>query len=78
MSDSDNKLVFLSQNYFSNEKPVFIIGDKVRITRYRNKMDRGYHAKFLDEIYEVIEVVDSQPITYRVSDYNGDPVEGRR
>ena len=39
-------------------------------------MDRGYHAKFLDEIYEIIEVVDSQPITYRVKDYNGDPVVG--
>jgi len=71
-----NNRLSRQQNYIRNEKPVYKIGDKVRITRYRTKMDRGYHAKFLDEIYEIIEVVDSQPITYRVKDYNGDPVVG--
>ena len=64
------------QHYVENEKSVFKLEDSVRITKYGTKFDRGYHPNFLEEIYTISKILETQPITYKIIDYSGEEVKG--
>ena len=48
--------------------PKFRVGDKVRITEYKNVFTKGYEANFTEEIFEVIQVIRGRPNVYKLED----------
>ena len=54
------------------------VGDKVRITEYKNVFIKGYEANFTEEIFEVIKVIRGRPNVYELEDpEDGEPLIGK-
>ena len=60
----------------TNKGPIFKIGDKVRITKYRTIFTKGYTPNWTDEIFTISEVKSTLPPTYVLKDDKEEPVEG--
>lgn len=60
-------------------KPVFKVGDLVRVSRYKRQFDKGYHRNFQPTIYQISRVFTHLPVPqYKLSfDSNGREEEGR-
>ena len=76
--ENENK-VFL--NLFPNvdqtlRKPKFNIGDKVRIAKWKHSLHKGYLPNWTMEIFTVTDVKYTNPVTYKIADFDDEPVEG--
>ena len=58
------------------EKPKFKIADKVRITRKKGIFEKGYTSRWTEEVFTVSEVRYTDPITYKIVDYNNEEIQG--
>ncbi len=56
--------------------PRFEVGDEVRISRVKGIFEKGMENNFSFEVFKISKVLDTQPITYHITDYNGDVIEG--
>jgi len=56
--------------------PKFKVGDKVRITRKKGVFEKGYTARWTEEVFAVSEVRYTDPITYKIVDYNNEEIKG--
>lgn len=54
----------------------FNVGDRVRIYRYKNHFEKGYKANWTKEIFIVTDVVNTNPITYKIKDLSGENILG--
>ncbi|XP_066600013.1 uncharacterized protein [Prorops nasuta] len=65
---------------FSNIKIVgrakFKVGDFVRISKYKNVFAKGYTPNWTTEIFEIIKVQKTNPVTYLLRDSNGTDIYG--
>ena len=58
-------------------KPKFSPGDFVRISKYRKTFKRGYTANYTDEVFVVTDVLETNPVTYRIAEIrNADKIIG--
>jgi len=59
-------------NYASQKRtiPKFKVNDKGRITRKKGIFEHGYTARWTEEVFTVSEVRYTDPITYKIIDYN--------
>ena len=57
-------------------KAAFKIGDSVRITRKKGVFEKGYEMNWSWEVFKISEIKDTYPVTYGVSDYKGDVIQG--
>lgn len=57
-------------------KPKFKVGDYVRISRIKEQFERGFDANYSREIFKVSAVKRTTPITYKLDEYDGTPIEG--
>ena len=57
-------------------KPVFSVGDSVRITKKKNIFQKGYEKTWSHEVFYINEIKDTYPVTYGIKDYKGDLIEG--
>src|ERR1700754_75175 len=76
--ENENK-VFL--NLFPNvdqtrRKPKFNIGDKVRIAKWKHSLHKGYLPNWTMEIFTVTDVKYTNPVTYKIADFDDELVEG--
>ena len=65
-------------NYYvkSNKAtPKFKVGDYVRNADKRNIFSKGYTSNWNRELIKVIEVLNTQPLTYKIEDINGEIIE---
>ena len=54
-------------DYYKNDtKPKFELGDRVRRVIAKGRFDKGYTQSWSDDIYIVVEVNYTKPITYRI------------
>jgi len=56
--------------------PKFKVGDKVRISRKKGVFEKGYTARWTEEVFTVSEVRYTDPITYKIVDYNNEEIKG--
>lgn len=57
--------------------PKFSVGDKVRISKYKRKVfDKGFTPNWSEEIFVVERVVNTNPITYKLADTQGESITG--
>ena len=57
-------------------KPNFSIGDKVRITKKKKTFEKGYTTRWTEEIFTIVEVKNTLPVTYKIADLNGEEIQG--
>ena len=58
-------------------KPKFKVGDKVRISKYkRNVFDKGYTPNWTEEVFTVVKIQYTNPITYKIKDLNDEEIKG--
>ena len=58
------------------KKPKFKVGDQVRISRVKGTFEKGMDHNFTFEVFTIDKVLDTEPITYKLKEYDGDILEG--
>jgi len=68
----------LYDNYVpaKRQKSKFKIADKVRITRKKGIFEKGYTSIWTEEVFTISEVRYTDPITYKIVDYNNEEIQG--
>ena len=56
--------------------PEFSVGDKVRISKKKKTFEKGYTTRWTEEIFTVVEVKPTSPVTYKITDLNGEEIKG--
>ena len=57
-------------------RTIFKVGDTVRITRKKGTFEKGYEKRWTWEVFKVSEVKDTYPVTYGLTDYKGENIQG--
>ena len=55
--------------------PNFHVGDNVRISRQKDVFEKGDY-NFTYEVFKVADVLNTDLVTYKLVDYDGDPIDG--
>ena len=66
---------YAEYNRDSNEKdPKFKDGDRVRISKNKNIFAKWYTPNWSEEVFVVSKIKNTVPLTYVISDLNGEPI----
>ena len=52
------------------------IGDKVRIHKKKKLFEKGFTPNWTEEVFTVSKVQGIHPITYKITDYNDEEIQG--
>ena len=64
-------------NEDSKEKdPKFKVGDRARISKYKNIFAKGYTQNCSEEVFTVSKIKNTVPWTYVISYLNGEAITG--
>ena len=67
---------YAEYNEDSNEKdPKFKVGDRVRISKYKNIFAKGYTQNWSEEVSIISKIKNTVPWTYVISDLNGEKID---
>jgi transposase InsO family protein len=59
-------------------KPKFNVGDAVRISGTKQRIPaKGYRDKWTEEVFNITKILNTNPITYVIADYNGEELKGK-
>ena len=56
--------------------PKFSIADNVRITMKKNVFEKGYTQRWPEEVIRISKIQLTIPVTYKITDYNGNEMQG--
>ena len=71
----NNKRVYIDEH---NEKDSrFKVGDRVRISKFKNIFAKGYTPNWSKEIFIVNKINDTVPHTYNLKDLNDEEIVGK-
>ena len=59
------------------KKPIFKIGDRVRISRYDLPFRKGYKPQFTREVFEIVAIATKKPPTYTIKDEQHEIFRGK-
>lgn len=68
--------LYTEYNQTDSSKPILKVGDKVRITIKKDIFSNKYRRNWTREIFTVVGVLNTVPITYRISDQDGEIILG--
>ena len=54
--------------------PKFSVGDRVRISKKKKTFEKGYTTRWTEEIFTIVKVKRTSPVTYRIVDLNGEEI----
>ena len=60
----------------NNKDPRFKVGDRVRISKYKNIFAKGYTPNWSEEVFVVKKVKNTVSWTYVINDLNGEEITG--
>ena len=60
----------------SRLNPKFSVGDEVRITKKKKVFEKGYTTRWTEEIFTIKEIRETDPITYKLEDLQGEEIKG--
>ena len=70
-------IIFTEYVEESNKKDrKFKVGDRDRISKYKNVFPKGYVPNWSEEVFVVIEIKNTVPWTYEINDLNGEKIVG--
>ena len=55
---------------------VFAIGDKVRLSKAKHMLEKGYLPNWTEEIFTVSVALNTQPTQYKMRDYRNELIDG--
>ena len=70
----NHKRVYIDEHNAKDSK--FKVGDRVRISRYKNIFAKGYALNWSSEIFIVDKINDTVPYTYNLKDLNDEEIIG--
>jgi len=50
--------------------------DKVRILKKKGLFEKGFTPKWTEEVFTVSKIQKTNPVTYKITDYNGEEIQG--
>ncbi len=53
-----------------------MVGDKVRISKWKGTFEKGYLPKQTTELFTVSKILNTKPVTYKIKDYKNEEVTG--
>ena len=56
--------------------PKFSIGDNVRITKKKKIFYKGCTQRWTEEVFKISKIQLTIPVTYKITDYNGEVIQG--
>jgi len=59
-----------------NKKATLAKNSHVRVRRLKKQFEKGYSSNYTEEIFKVRKVVQSNPVTYKLSTLEGDYIDG--
>ena len=71
----DNTYINTSKE-INNKDPKFKVGDRVRISKYKNIFAKGYMPNWSEEVFAIKKVKNTVPWTYVINDLNGEEIIG--
>ena len=69
--DNNNKRVYIDE-----KRSRFKVGDRVRISKFKNIFAKGYTPNWSKEIFIVDKINDTVPYTYNLKDLNDEEIIG--
>ena len=70
----DNKRVYINEHNETNSR--FNVGDRVRISKFKNIFAKGYTPNWSTEIFIINKINNTAPYTYNIKDLNGEKIIG--
>ena len=70
----NNKRVYIDEHHEKDSR--FKLGDRVRISKFKNIFAKGYTPKWSKEIFIVDKINDIVPYTYNIKDLNDEEIIG--
>ena len=70
----NNKRVYVDEHYEKDSR--FKVGDRVRISKFKNIFAKGYTPNWSKEIFVVDKINDTVPYTYNLKDLNDEEIIG--
>jgi len=70
------KKIYQQRPQHPRKKPKFKVGDKVRVSKFKHVFEKGLKPSFTPEIFEITAVKPTIPVTYRLKDYQNEPIKG--
>ena len=61
---------------YAPRAPRYKKGDHCFVTKHKRLFSKGYTARLTGEIFRITDVILTHPVTYKLADLAGDPVEG--
>ena len=71
----DNTYINTSKK-INYKDPKFKVGDRVRISKYKNIFAKGYVPNWSEEVFVIKKVKNTVPWTYVINDLNGEEIIG--
>ncbi len=59
------------------KKPIFKIGDRVRISKYDLPFRKGYKPQFTRDVFGNVAIATRKPPTYTIKDEQGEVIQGK-
>ena len=56
--------------------PKFSVGDQVRISKKKKTFEKGYTTRWTEEIFTITKIQNTNPITYKIADLQGEEIDG--
>ena len=56
--------------------PKFSVGDEVRISKEKTTFEKGYTARWTEEIFTITKILNTKPVTYIIADLQGKKIDG--
>ena len=72
--DNNNKRVYIDEH--NEKRSRFKVGDRVRISKFKNIFAKGYTPNWSKEIFIVDKINDTVPYTYNLKDLNDEEIIG--
>ena len=70
----DNKGVYIDEH--SEKDSRFKVGDRVRISKFKNMFAKGYTPNWSTEIFIINKINDTVPYTYNLKDLSDEEIRG--
>ena len=58
------------------KKPLFKVGDSVRISKAKHLFEKGYKFNWSEELFKIKKILATTPVTYHLEDLNAQEVKG--
>ena len=71
---NNNKRVYIDEH--NEKRSRFKVGDRVRISKFKNIFAKGYTPNWSEEIFIVDKINDTVPYTYNIKDLNDEEIIG--